>query len=87
MKCREALKATFVSTATEGRRCCARPTVSAGARHYAITVAACAILVLAGCTSWSDYIHNGFKVGPNYGGRQPPSLNIGSTRPTSGSTR
>jgi NodT family efflux transporter outer membrane factor (OMF) lipoprotein len=23
-------------------------------------------LSLAGCTSWSDYIHNGFKVGPNY---------------------
>jgi len=26
---------------------------------------------LAGCTSFSDYIHNGFKVGPNYG--RPPA--------------
>jgi NodT family efflux transporter outer membrane factor (OMF) lipoprotein len=24
-----------------------------------------------GCTSWSDYVHNGFKVGPNYG--RPPA--------------
>jgi NodT family efflux transporter outer membrane factor (OMF) lipoprotein len=23
--------------------------------------------LLCGCTSWSEYIHNGFKVGPNYG--------------------
>jgi NodT family efflux transporter outer membrane factor (OMF) lipoprotein len=23
--------------------------------------------LLCGCTSWSDYVHNGFKVGPNYG--------------------
>ncbi len=23
--------------------------------------------LLAGCTPWSDYVHNGFKVGPNYG--------------------
>jgi NodT family efflux transporter outer membrane factor (OMF) lipoprotein len=23
--------------------------------------------LFAGCTPWSDYVHNGFKVGPNYG--------------------
>lgn len=23
-------------------------------------------LLLSGCTSWSEYLHNGFKVGPNY---------------------
>jgi NodT family efflux transporter outer membrane factor (OMF) lipoprotein len=25
------------------------------------------LFFLTGCTSWRDYIHNGFKVGPNYG--------------------
>ena len=29
-------------------------------------LAAAAILGLSGCTSMSDYVHNGFKVGPNY---------------------
>jgi outer membrane protein TolC len=24
------------------------------------------LTVASGCTSWSDYVHNGFKVGPNY---------------------
>ncbi len=28
------------------------------------------ILALSGCTSFHDYIHNGFKVGPNYA--RPP---------------
>ena len=28
--------------------------------------AATAILGLGGCTSLGDYVHNGFKVGPNY---------------------
>ena len=28
-------------------------------------------LGLTGCTPWSEYIHNGFKVGPNYG--RPPA--------------
>jgi NodT family efflux transporter outer membrane factor (OMF) lipoprotein len=37
----------------------------------------CAILVvltqgLAGCTSFSEYVHNGFKVGPNYCPPEPP---------------
>jgi len=35
--------------------------------------AACALLVLqSGCTSCREYVHNGFKVGPNY--KQPPAL-------------
>ena len=25
-----------------------------------------ALTAMSGCTSWRDYIHNGFKVGPNY---------------------
>jgi NodT family efflux transporter outer membrane factor (OMF) lipoprotein len=28
-------------------------------------------LSLCGCTSWSEYVHNGFKVGPNY--KRPPA--------------
>ncbi len=28
-------------------------------------------MLLAGCTSWSEYFNNGFKVGPNY--RKPPA--------------
>ena len=37
-------------------------------RFRACAVAAAATLVVAasGCTSFHDYIHNGFKVGPNY---------------------
>jgi NodT family efflux transporter outer membrane factor (OMF) lipoprotein len=34
-------------------------------------LAAGAILCLSGCTSIRDYVHNGFKVGPNYS--QPPA--------------
>jgi NodT family efflux transporter outer membrane factor (OMF) lipoprotein len=34
-------------------------------------VFAATVLSLPGCTSLSDYIHNGFKVGPNYG--RPPA--------------
>jgi NodT family efflux transporter outer membrane factor (OMF) lipoprotein len=30
-----------------------------------------AIVFLGGCTSWQEYIHNGFKVGPNYS--KPPA--------------
>jgi NodT family efflux transporter outer membrane factor (OMF) lipoprotein len=32
---------------------------------------ACAILSFSGCTSLPEYIHNGFKVGPNY--KRPPA--------------
>ena len=32
----------------------------------ALAILAAAILGLGGCTSLSDYVHNGFKVGPNY---------------------
>ncbi len=35
--------------------------------HLRATVALTLLLICtAGCTSWRDYIHNGFKVGPNY---------------------
>src|SRR5271170_3758537 len=30
-----------------------------------------ALLISTGCTSFSDYVHNGFKVGPNY--QKPPA--------------
>ncbi len=39
------------------------------ARLTALTAAAAILLGTAGCTSWREYIHNGFKVGPDY--RQP----------------
>ena len=31
-----------------------------------------AAIALSGCTSLRDYVHNGFKVGPNY--HRPPAL-------------
>jgi NodT family efflux transporter outer membrane factor (OMF) lipoprotein len=34
-------------------------------------VIALTLLTIAGCTSFRDYVHNGFKVGPNYG--KPPA--------------
>ena len=34
--------------------------------HFARLTTALFLLLLSGCTSPSDYIHNGFKVGPNY---------------------
>ena len=30
-----------------------------------------AVVLTSGCTSWREYVHNGFKVGPNY--RKPPA--------------
>jgi len=38
-----------------------------GGRHFS-SIAASLVLLLCtgGCTSWRDYFHNGFKVGPNY---------------------
>ncbi|MFZ1934689.1 MAG: TolC family protein [Thermoguttaceae bacterium] len=36
-------------------------------RNWLVAVVAMLLLIaLSGCTSFSDYIHNGFKVGPNY---------------------
>jgi NodT family efflux transporter outer membrane factor (OMF) lipoprotein len=40
-------------------------------RRTAFTLSVCGILLLTGCTSLPEYIHNGFKVGPNY--KQPPA--------------
>ncbi len=36
------------------------------ARHWSFSLRA-----LCGCTSLSEYVHNGFKVGPNY--KEPPA--------------
>ncbi len=35
-------------------------------RHVYLVCIAAAALCLSGCTSFSDYVHNGFKVGPDY---------------------
>ena len=41
--------------------------------RWLVLAAACVLLVLqSGCTSCREYVHNGFKVGPNY--KQPPAL-------------
>lgn len=42
------------------------PNWSARMRNKAALAAIAALCCLSGCTSLSDYIHNGFKVGPNY---------------------
>lgn len=44
------------------------------ARQRALTLILVAIggMLLSGCTTFGDYIHNGFKVGPNYGRPQAP---------------
>ena len=38
------------------------------AERKATVYLAAALLCLSGCTSFSDYVHNGFKVGPEYSG-------------------
>ena len=40
--------------------------MSRGSRPALAILVATACLGLGGCTSFSDYLHNGFKVGPNY---------------------
>ena len=37
-------------------------------RHASLFCLAAAVLCLSGCTSFSDYVHHGFKVGPEYCG-------------------
>ena len=37
-------------------------------RHIYLFCVAAAVLCLSGCTSFSDYVHHGFKVGPEYTG-------------------
>jgi NodT family efflux transporter outer membrane factor (OMF) lipoprotein len=41
-------------------------------KQFALGVAALSALALSGCTSLRDYVHNGFKVGPDY--HRPPAL-------------
>jgi NodT family efflux transporter outer membrane factor (OMF) lipoprotein len=40
---------------------------SVAPRRFAMFWTSCAVVFLTGCTSLHDYVHNGFKVGPNYG--------------------
>ena len=35
-------------------------------RSTALVATVAMVLALTGCTSFHDYVHNGFKVGPNY---------------------
>lgn len=42
-------------------------------RFAVLATAASLLLVMTGCTHWKDYIHNGFKVGPNY---CPPGTSV-----------
>lgn len=44
-------------------------------RFIAWVMAASIVLATTGCTNWRDYIHNGFKVGPNY---CPPGAPVAS---------
>ena len=38
--------------------------------RLSVWAAAAVVLSLSGCTSIHDYVHNGFKVGPNYCGAE-----------------
>ncbi len=40
--------------------------------NQSMMLAAVLVVLLSGCTSFRDYVHNGFKVGPNY--HRPPAL-------------
>src|ERR1700677_1176125 len=53
---------------------CLNPLARQGIRGMGRLLAACAglvVLTMAGCTPFSEYISNGFKVGPNY--HEPPA--------------
>ncbi len=38
-----------------------------GGRQWLARATVLAAALVTGCTPWSEYVHNGFKVGPNYG--------------------
>ena len=42
-------------------------------RLAVLSAAASLLLLMTGCTHWKDYLHNGFKVGPNY---RPPGAAV-----------
>jgi NodT family efflux transporter outer membrane factor (OMF) lipoprotein len=42
------------------------PALCCRARGTVLLVAGIVLAASAGCTPWSEYVHNGFKVGPNY---------------------
>ncbi len=52
-----------------------------------VTAIGTVIVLLSGCTSWRDYFHQGFKVGPDYQYAPRRSRPTGSTRPTHASAR
>lgn len=52
--------ATIPVSSRRARRACR-------ARFAQATFAVAIAAVLCGCTPWREYVHNGFKVGPNYG--------------------
>jgi NodT family efflux transporter outer membrane factor (OMF) lipoprotein len=43
------------------------------ARHAVVMAAILVVMSCTGCTSFKDYVHNGFKVGPNY---HPPAAPV-----------
>src|SRR6516165_10947410 len=52
-----------------------RTPASTALRRFALLAAGVVMLGASGCTSLSEYVHNGFKVGPNY---QKPSAPVAS---------
>ena len=50
-------------------------------RHGCLFCLAAAAFCLSGCTSFSDYVHHGFKVGPEYTGPMPRWRRAGSSPP------
>ncbi|MGE5195199.1 MAG: TolC family protein, partial [Deltaproteobacteria bacterium] len=64
-----------ISYRSSDRTCCRNCTVTAGSADFLIAgsrrsrygILAYLAIGLSGCTSFQDYVQNGFKVGPNYG--------------------
>jgi len=65
-----AIKLPWARRPETGLREAMRPPQSHGAR-FAWLILVLGTLGSAGCTPWSQYVHHGFKVGPNYG--RPPA--------------
>ena len=52
-----------------------------------VTAISTVLALLGGCTSWHDYFHQGFKVGPDYQSATAPVAPNGSMPPTPASAR